>query len=415
METLDNLWLHKQVFKKNVKNFEKKWFYDFDNLIENRVSSILETWDITQLHDFTQYAKKRFNETINGEWVFEDTVTIPGDLWIYGDLHFANNSNIYMNDNYISDLSHITFSNSSSLIINDVNKPITLNSSSEENILATNASVYNFLTNTTGLIINGQLTFGKGINLYDNLNNITNFNYGYNNSNGGFEAALLNAPNSSIVAAESIASHINVRIDAEKLKIFKPPIVITSSDTYILDPDETKIILNAANNDINFTIDGLLLGYNYSIKSINNSINDVTFISSSKSVYYNDVPMTLPYTFRPGEAIEFIINGQNIYIISSFPDKKAYTTEQSNFTVTKDITFIDPVSVLDELTLTLPSVVTQLKEYEFFFGGNITTGNVVNSINLSTSFNVLGQIQTPLNAGDNFKLIFRNNNWYIKQ
>lgn len=415
MQNLDNLWLHKKSFKTNIQENEKRWFYDFDNIIENRVGKVLKTWDITQLHDFTQYTKKEIDEIITANWTFNDSSILIEELHINGELHFDGLSHIYMNNNSINDIAYLTFNSNSLLQINDVNKPITINSSTEENVLATNASVYNFITASSGLNINGQFVFRKGFYLKDYLDNNIEFQQGYNSTNGGLIAAIDNAPDTSIVSAKAITNYINNRIDAEKLIIFKPPIIINSSDTYIVDPNETKIILDASNNNINFTIDSLLLGYNYSIKSINNSINDVTFISSSKSIYYNDVPMTLPYTFRPGEAIEFIINGQNIYIISSFPDKESYTTVQTNFTVTKDITFIDPILTLDNLTITLPTTVNDLTEYEFFFGGNITEGTVVNIIVFNTSFTVLGQIQSPIVAGDNFKLLFKGNNWYIKQ
>lgn len=415
MQNLDNLWLHKKSFKTNIQENEKRWFYDFDNIIENRVNKVLETWDITQIHDFTQYATKEGDEVILGNWIFPNSLLTLEELHLNGELHVDGSQTFYMNNSSVIDIDYLTFNNNNLLQINDVNKPITINSSTEENVLATNASVYNFITASQNLVISGQFNFEKGFNLNTHLNDVTTFNYGYNNSNGGFSAALANGSNNSIVAPESIVTYIDNRIDAEKLIIFKLPVVITSSDTYIVDPQETKIILDANNNNITFTIDNLLAGYNYTIKSINNSVNDVIFISSSKSIYYNDIPITLPYTFRPGEAIEFIINGQNIYIISSFPDKKSYTTVETNFTVTKDITFIDPILILDDVTITLPTTVNDLTEYEFFFGGNITEGNVVDVIIFNTPFNVIGQIQSPIVAGDNFKLLFKGNNWYIKQ
>lgn len=79
---------------------------------------------------------------------------------------------------------------------------------------------------------------------------------------------------------------------------------------------------------------------------------------------------------------------------------------------TNDIVFVDPVAVLNTLSLTLPTSPLDLTTFRFHFGGTLTDV-VTHNITISSTHSVYGTVPLKLWAGDYFKATFHNNNWYI--
>jgi hypothetical protein len=124
----------------------------------------------------------------------------------------------------------------------------------------------------------------------------------------------------------------------------------------------------------------------------------------------------------------------NSYVQKSYVDNKPAIIEYSNSITlgavtignTADILVVNPISTLTELFITLPNPTADGKEVKVFFGGDITSGNVIDTLTVIGNTNgakiVSGQLANPTQlittnvvAGDSLTFTYSQslNKWYI--
>lgn len=77
--------------------------------------------------------------------------------------------------------------------------------------------------------------------------------------------------------------------------------------------------------------------------------------------------------------------------------------------------FINPTAVESSFTINLPVDQDDLQVINYTFGGNLS-GVVVQNLTISVSGgnNLFGIVPRRIWAGDSFRALFHNNNWYIQ-
>jgi hypothetical protein len=113
------------------------------------------------------------------------------------------------------------------------------------------------------------------------------------------------------------------------MKIVNAHPIIRTDGGFSYSAVERLVLVDATLDNRGFSLGNFPVGNKYTVKAINNNTNTVSITSSTNAVYKLGGPLTIPYTFKSGEAWDFVqADDGNIYITSFSADT---TSDLSNY------------------------------------------------------------------------------------